>query len=168
MEIDVATLAKNLADFLAPFIPFLKETGERVVAGEVIKKFGAGAWGQGKALWTKLQPKVEAKPSLQEAFLDVAQAPADEDAQAALRLQLKKLLTEDTTLAAEVAQFWQESKLASVSIITSGKGNVVQSGKHNVNIGKAHNLAIGDEARVDISSEARRERKSEERPESDK
>ncbi|HLO47705.1 MAG TPA: hypothetical protein VK211_04725 [Kamptonema sp.] len=129
MGIDVATLAKNLTDFLTPFMPFLKETTERVVAGEAIKKFGTAAWSQAKNLWAKLQPKVQAKPVLQEAVEDVAQDPANEDAQAAFRLQLKKLLAEDTTLATEIALFWQEVKPASLSVTASGDRSAATGGK---------------------------------------
>ncbi|BAZ03096.1 hypothetical protein NIES37_71090 (plasmid) [Tolypothrix tenuis PCC 7101] len=128
MAIDVAILTKELVDFLAPIIPFLEETTKRVVAGEAIKRFGTTVWGQAQSLWTKLQPKMEAKPSLQEAVKDLAQDPADEDAQAALRHQLKKLLTEDAILAAEVARFWQEAKLVNVSVIASGNNSVATSG----------------------------------------
>ncbi len=71
---------------------------------------------------------MEAKPTLQEAVKDLAQDPADEDAQAALRHQLKKLLAEDAILAAEVARFWQEAKPANVSIIASGNNSVATSG----------------------------------------
>jgi len=143
MAIDVATLAKNLTDFLTPFMPFLKETAERVVAGEAIKKLGTAAWSQAKNLWAKLQPKEQAKPALQEAVEEVAQDPANEDAQAAFRLQLKKLLTKDTTLATEIALFWQEVKPASLSVTargdrsaaTGGKGSgIINTGDNNLNV----------------------------------
>ncbi|MBN3923259.1 hypothetical protein [Nostoc sp. NMS4] len=52
--------------------------------------------------------------ALTEAGLLVLANTSDKDAQAALRHQLKKLLTEDAILASEVAQFWQEAKLANL------------------------------------------------------
>jgi len=73
---------------------------------EAIKRFGAAAWGQAQNLWKKkLQPKIEAKPTLQESVESIPQEPGNEDAQATFRLQLKKLLTEDTIIARDVAQF---------------------------------------------------------------
>lgn len=126
---NMTILAKSLTDFLTPFIPFLKETTERAVAGEAIKKFGIAAWSQAKNLWAKLQPKVQAKTALQEAIENVAQEPANEDAQAAFRLQLKKLLTEDTTLATEIALFWQQVKPASLSVTANGDRSAATGGK---------------------------------------
>ncbi|TVP63443.1 MAG: hypothetical protein EA343_07990 [Nodularia sp. (in: Bacteria)] len=145
MAIDVAILTKDLVDFLAPLIPFLEETTKRVVAGEVIKRFGATAWGQAQILWEKLQPKVEAKPSLQEAVKDLVQDPADKDAQAALRHQLKKLLTEDAILASEVAQLWQEAKPTNVSVIASGDRSVAASGSVSgiINTGDSNTNVMG-------------------------
>ena len=54
--------------------------------------------------WDKFWPKVEERPGAQEAVQDAAAAPDDADARAALRLLLKKLLTEDSFLATELAR----------------------------------------------------------------
>lgn len=67
-----------------------------------IWRAGEDVWTKAKAIWAKLQPHVEAKLSAHEAFKDVAAAPEDEDALAALRQQLKKLLKEDPTLESEI------------------------------------------------------------------
>jgi hypothetical protein len=67
---------------------------------------------------------VETKPAAQEAVQDVAKAPEDADAQAVLRLQLKKLLAEDEALAREVAQLWEEARAAGVVIIAAGQRSV--------------------------------------------
>ncbi len=101
---DVSVLAKDVAAFLTPFLPYLLKAGEKAAekAGE---KMGAGAWERARTLWGTLRPKVEARPAAQEAVQDVAQSPADPDAQAALRLQLKKILAEDPTLAAEAFEY---------------------------------------------------------------
>jgi len=107
---DVQTLAKEVVTFLAPFLPYLVKVGEEA-AKEAGKKFGEAAWEQAKALWGKLRPKVEAKPAAQEAVQDAAAAPDDPDAQAALRLQLKKLLAEDQALAEKVAALLRETRV---------------------------------------------------------
>nr|MBD2215371.1 hypothetical protein [Nostoc linckia FACHB-104] len=69
-----------------------------------------------KAIWAKLLPKVEAKEAAKEAAADVAQNPDDEDLQASLRVQIKKILDSDTALAEEIAKIWQETKSADGSV----------------------------------------------------
>ena len=162
---DIATLAKDVALFLTPFLPYLLKAGEKA-AEEAGTKLGSEAWERAKGLWSRLRPQLEAKPTAQEAVIDAAAAPHDEDAQAALRLQLKKLLTENEELAREIGQQWAAAQAAGVTIIASGERsvaaqnitgstiitgdhNTVQSGKYNVRIDKASGLAIGDNARVD-------------------
>ena len=97
---DIATLAKDVALFLTPFLPYLLKAGEKA-AEEAGKKLGGDTWDRAKGLWGKLQPKVEAKPAAQEAVADAAAEPKNEDAQAALRQQLRKLLAEDDELGAK-------------------------------------------------------------------
>ncbi len=87
----------------------------------------------------------------------------DPDAQAALRLQLKKLLSEEPALAEEVARLWEQVQAAGVtataggdrsvaiggsvtgSTIVTGDRNTVQCGKYNVSIGQAGGVEIGDQ-----------------------
>jgi hypothetical protein len=97
-----------LTKFLAPFLPFLMNVGNKVFDGAVAKA-GEDAWDKAKAVWAKLQPKVETKPAALEAAADVAKAPDDEDLQVALRVQLKKLLEQDELLAQEIARIMQEN-----------------------------------------------------------
>jgi hypothetical protein len=99
---DVIVLTK----FLAPFLPFLMNVGNKVF-DSAITKAGEDAWGKAKAVWAKLQPKVATKPAALEAATDVANAPEEEDLQVALRVQLKKLLEQDEVLAQEIARIMQ-------------------------------------------------------------
>ncbi|MGQ9494260.1 MAG: hypothetical protein ACUVR2_10950 [Anaerolineae bacterium] len=124
---DASALVTKVVAFLAPFLPYLLKAGEKV-AEEAGKKLGETAWEQAKSLWAKLRPKVEAKPAVQEAVQDVAAAPQDEDAQAALRQQLKKLLAEDKALAAEVSRWWDKAKAADVTVVASGNGALAIGG----------------------------------------
>ncbi len=124
---DPQTLAQQLVPFLAPFLPYLLKAGEKA-AEEAGRKLGTEAWEQAQALWGKLRGKVEAKPAALEAAQDVAAAPEDQDAQAALRLQLRKLLAEDTTLAAEVARLWGEAQAAGVTVTAAGERAVAVGG----------------------------------------
>ena len=58
----------------------------------------------------------------------MAGAPDAPDAQAALRLQLRKALEADPALAAEVARLWEEVKAASVTVVASGDRSVAIGG----------------------------------------
>ena len=127
---DVQTLAREVVAFLTPFLPYLVKAGGEA-AKEAGKKFGEAAWEQAEALWGKLHPKMEDKPAAQEAVQDTAAAPDDPAAQAALRLQMKKLLAEDETLAAEVARVMQEgSQVVASTVIQQRAGdNAIQIGQ---------------------------------------
>ena len=140
---DPQTLAQQIVLFLAPFMPYLLKAGEKA-AEEMGKNLGSEAWEQAKALWSKLRPKVEAKSAALEAAQDVAAAPDDKDAQAALRLQLKKLLAADQALAKEVARLWEEAKAASVTVTASGDRSVAVGGDVS---GSA--IITGDQNRVE-------------------
>ncbi len=76
--------------------------------------------------------KVHGKPTATEAVQDVAKAPDDADAQAALRLQLKKLMEEDDTFAQDLKRLLEEAKpeaeRAGISIVVSGSGAAATSG----------------------------------------
>ncbi|MBI5648995.1 MAG: hypothetical protein HZC40_00860 [Chloroflexi bacterium] len=141
---DIATLAKDLTVLLVPFLPYLIKAGEKAlektgeqIGEKLIPDLGKETWDRVQALWSRLQPKVQARPALQEAAQDVAIKP-DEDAVASLRLQLKKLLTDDAALVAELSRLMSDAERAGII------QNVLQHGKYNINIGKADHLDIGD------------------------
>jgi uncharacterized membrane protein YqiK len=118
---------------LAPLLPYLLKGGielAKSAAGELGKKLSADAWDGLKALATKIRHKAEAKPALQEALTDAQTTPADPDAQAALRLQLKKLLAEEPDLAAEAAA-WLNTIESSVQTgdVSGGKVTGVRAKK---------------------------------------
>jgi len=163
---DYPQLSTQLVQLLAPFLPYLVK-GLKLAGQEAAKKLGEKAGEQGfeqaKTLWEKLRPKMEARPAALEAAQDAAAHPDDEDALAALRLQLKKLLAEDQALAQELARLLEQTRPAgqtviasadrsvaiggnvSGSVIVAGDKNTVQAGKYNVNIGQASGVTIGDQ-----------------------
>jgi hypothetical protein len=123
-----------LTAFLAPFLPFLLKAGEKATEGAA-EKCGVDAWERAKALWAKLRPKVEAKPAAKEAVQDVADKPDDEDSIVALRVQLKKLLEQDKSLAEELVPLMQQPPQSMAS------GDDIQqqiTGNRNKTIGKVH------------------------------
>ena len=139
---DITALASSVTTALVPFLPYLLKAGEKA-AEETGKKAVDQSLEWGKSLWTKLKPKVEAKPAALEAAQDVAHAPEDEELRVALRVQLRKLLTEDQSLAEEVSHLLEQGKAA---------GNVVTaSGERSVAIGghvKGSTIVTGDRNKV--------------------
>ena len=81
-----------------------------------------------RTLWDKLRPKVETRPAALEAIQDAADHPDDEDALAALRLQLKKLLAEDEALAKELAHLLAQARPAGQTVTASGNRSVAIGG----------------------------------------
>ncbi|MEH2063526.1 MAG: hypothetical protein V7K50_14905 [Nostoc sp.] len=134
----------TLTTFLTPFLPYLLKAGEKATE-EAGKKFGEGfganAWEKAKALWSKLQPKVETKPMARGAAEELANSPNDADAKETLQKELKKFLDEDKNLYAEIARLMQEDSEAISQVVNtfnqtiSGKKNVVQNTVGNDNTG---------------------------------
>jgi hypothetical protein len=88
--------APRLVAILAPYLPLLwkgRDAEERLVA-EARRTV--------MTLWRLLQPKLEIEPTVREAFQDAATDPQDLDVQAALRVQVRKLLSTDRELAEQV------------------------------------------------------------------
>lgn len=122
-----------LMSFLAPFLPALLNLGTKA-AESAAEKFGEDAWEKAKTLWSKLRPKVEAKPLAQGAAEELAQNPEDEDAQAVLTKQVQKMLETDPALATEIQQLLEDSPAIIQKVVT-----VTQTvkGNKNITIGQA-------------------------------
>ena len=96
---DVALLAKDVVGFLVPFLPYLIK-GAESAAGEIGKEFGRDAVERARMLWKKIQAESNQTAGL--ALAEAARTPNDSDAQAVMRLNIKRLLEEDPSLADEV------------------------------------------------------------------
>jgi formylglycine-generating enzyme required for sulfatase activity/energy-coupling factor transporter ATP-binding protein EcfA2 len=125
---DIPQLAAEVAKFLAPFLPYLI-LGTEAAAKEAGKRFGGAMWDKAVELWGKLKPRVEEKPAAQEAVEDVARNQGDEDAHAAFRRQLIKLLEAD----GELANFIVENVTFENVIHTGGnvENSIQIAGKNN-------------------------------------
>jgi len=112
----ISQLTSQLVPLLAPFLPYLLKLGEKA-AEEAGKRLGADAWDRAKALWARLRSKERVAQAAQ----DLAESPDDADAQEILRLQLKKLLEADPSLAAEVAKEMQSEVVQRVLAERGGR-----------------------------------------------
>jgi hypothetical protein len=121
----------TLTAFLAPFLPALLNLGSKAATSAATKagetagiQLTDTALNKAKAVWEKLRPKVEAKESAKEAVKDVAKAPEDADSQAALRIQLKKILDADPALATAIAQILEYAdSIAGTRVVQTVSGN---------------------------------------------
>ncbi len=136
---DVSALAGELVKFLAPVLPFLLKLGEKA-AEEVGKRLGGGALDLARDLWDRLR----GHPEVEKAARDVAAMPDDPDAQAALRLQIKKLLTEDPALAQELTQLWEKAPAEVRTVVAVGERSVAIGGDAPGNI-----IITGDRNRIE-------------------
>jgi len=124
---DINALASSLTTALVPLLPYLLKAGEKA-AEETGKAVAGQSLEWGKSLWSKLKSKIEAKPDALEAAQEIAQSPEDQDAQAALRRHLRKLLTEDQSLAEEVSRWLEQGKAAGITVTASGERSVAIGG----------------------------------------
>lgn len=90
--LDLTPLAAWAVAALAPYLA--------TAAGKAAESLGESAAG---ALFAKLREKFATRPAAAEALEDLQRAPDDADAQAALRVALKKALAADPELAAWLA-----------------------------------------------------------------
>jgi hypothetical protein len=139
---DIGALASSLTTALVPLLPYLLKAGEKA-AEETGKNVASQSLEWGKSLWSKLKPKVEAKPAALEAAQDAVQMPDNADAQGALRLQLYKLLTEDQSLAEEVSRWLDQGKAGGVNVSATGDRSVAIGGDV-----KGGTIITGDRNRV--------------------
>jgi hypothetical protein len=124
-------IAAAVVALLSRFLPYLLKGQEQAVetfADRAGGEFGGAAFEHAKNLWGRLFPRVKERPQALEAAEEVAAAPDDPDAQAALRLQIRKLLEQDEALAGELKAMLEEAQRAGVSVTASGERSVAIGG----------------------------------------
>ena len=124
--------AAQLTVFLSPFLPFLIEFDQTNIKN-VPKQLGEPQWQQAQRIWNLLYPKLEEKVAAKEAVMDVAHHPHDEDLQVSLQVQFKKLLTQDSDLAAAITKIFQADFSANPPAVNI---NQTVSGNQNQVIGQ--------------------------------
>lgn len=126
---DIGLLASAVTEMLLPLLPRLQRIGQEI-GGRALNDIGKSAEGKAGALWERMWCQIEGRPAARDAAEDIAANPADGDALAALRLQIKKLLTEDPELAAELF------KLVAIKESTVPIEIHQQAGDHAIQVGQ--------------------------------
>ena len=99
---DPNEIARQIVQFLAPFLPYLLKAGEKA-AEEAGRKLGAAAWEQARALWARLRRKKNVEQVAQTA----AALPDNQALREALREEIARALAEDPALREEVLRRMQ-------------------------------------------------------------
>lgn len=128
----------GLTGLVAACLPFLVEAGRRF-GEDAAAELGDNGWDIAKRIWQKLRPRVEERPAAKEAVDDVAAAPDDPRAVAALELQLEKVVAGDAALAAELEALLEEARASGVvaagdrSVAIGGdvSGSTITTGDNN-------------------------------------
>jgi hypothetical protein len=139
----VAPLTGQVVALLAPFLPELMKAGQ-ALAERASTELEVEGWSLATALWSRLRQKVDERPAAHEAAKDVAAHPEDEDMRAALRVQLRKLLTEDPALLAEVRQALEEGQKGGTNTVTASGAGAVAIGRD----ASGSTIVTGDNNRI--------------------
>lgn len=114
---EIIALVKAIAAILTPALPYLLKGTEKV--GE---KIGESAWNFASQIWKKLSPELKSK-EVKDVIDDVASNPNDSLAQSALEYNLRKILSENITVARELEK-----------IIAKAPANILSYGKNITNV----------------------------------
>jgi hypothetical protein len=120
---DPNEIARQVAQFLAPFLPYLLKAGEKA-AEEAGRNLGAAAWEQAQALWARLRRK----KNVEQVAQTVAALPDNPALREALREEIARALEEDEALAQELARLLEQSGAAGKNVIASGNRSVAIGG----------------------------------------
>jgi hypothetical protein len=126
---DIPAIVSSVWIAIQPLLPLLATKGAEKLGEEV-----------GGALWEAVQKKFKNKPTAKESLEDLKRTPEDSDIQAAFRVQLKKVLQEDSAFVKELELLLEsvesshKAKLDGGGAIAQGEG-ATAVGKGGINIG---------------------------------
>jgi len=119
---ELATLVTAVASILTPALPYLLMKVTEKGAEKVGEKIGEATWDLAQKIWEKLSPKVRSK-SMKDVLKDVATDPDDTLTQSAFEYNLRKILSENISLAKELE-----------GIVTNAPANILSQGKNITNV----------------------------------
>lgn len=102
---DIELIAASVVSTIAPFTPFLVETGKegaKELAKKIAEKGGEAAWNKAQDLWKRINSRLGNDPKVKGAALMVSAEPNDEDSQKMLTTILIKHLKKNSELAQEL------------------------------------------------------------------
>jgi len=124
---DTIELASKVTFLIRPLLPSLIEPAREGVGTIADQLDERGSRVIGK-IWSRLLPHLKVRPAAWETVEDAATHPGDADAEAALRLQLRKLLADNGELAAEIAGLQEELAGESRLVFAGGERSVAIGG----------------------------------------
>jgi hypothetical protein len=133
IDSDIAYLSAQLATYLAPFTPWLVRMSEGIA-----DEAAGDAWRGAKAIWARLWPVVREDSRANEAVLELSAAPDDEDLRAQLRVQLRRLLSEDDDLTSSLAGLLKALPQPKVSVTGIVNRGDVRGGQQFGIVGEVH------------------------------
>lgn len=156
MVMELIALVKAVATILTPALPFLLKMTEKGTE-KIGEKIGESAWNLATQIWEKLSPKVKSK-AVKEVFNDVASNPNDPLAQSALEYNLRKILSENISIARDLEYivthapsnvFSQGKNITNISTVIDGQvitgdKTVIQHGNYSTVVEKASVVNIGN------------------------
>jgi hypothetical protein len=149
---DGRALAGALVEVLAGALPhLLTEVGD-AGAAERADRPEERDLDAAKALWGPLRPRLEARIAAREAAQDLAEGPEDPDRRAALRSQLRKILSSNQALTEQLAAILR-SLAPSVAYPASAHSGGIAPGERPVAAG-AGGTAVGGNVRDIVHTEA--------------
>ncbi|HTX38312.1 MAG TPA: hypothetical protein VME43_24960 [Bryobacteraceae bacterium] len=128
------SLASQLTQMLAPFLPMLTAAGGGLKDG-FLKKAGGDIYDFVKnQVWNRLKPKVEGNPEANFAARQLARSPQSSDFQASFREVLTEILESDPQLAADLAAILTPETVQRV--IAEGESLIARSSQEAEGEGK--------------------------------
>lgn len=131
MSVDVAALVTAVS----PFVTAAVGTYGAAVLARAQEDAADATVGWGRRMLQRLFGADPAEEDVPEVIAELADAPDDADLQAALRVRIRKILAEDSELAAEVAQMVEQA--SGQAPVGQGQVNAYASGNaQQINLGQ--------------------------------
>ena len=118
---DLTQISAMTVAAVGPALPYLLRASEEV-AEEATRALGKAAWDGAKAIWDRLRPKLDSHAH--KVAERLIASPQDDDALAALRMEVKEILTADQKLTEDLTKLLKAAGQTHVSVIASGTGAV--------------------------------------------
>jgi hypothetical protein len=133
IDYDLTYVSAQLAMYLAPFTPWLVKMGEGIA-----DEAAGDAWRSAKAIWARLRPAIRGDFRANEAVLELSAAPENEDLRAQLRVQLRRLLSDDDELASSLVELLKALPQPKVSVTGIVNRGDVRGGQQFGIVGQVH------------------------------